>query len=1129
MNSDEETFRNEELADAYEVAWRDFLDRKAEEPPRLEDYLRDLSMRDVELVKRLRELEAEYARHERRDFVESPSVATANFPAGYEKVRELGRGAMGVVYEARQSAVKNRRVALKLILPATEQGGGRQDVDPGEAARRLGYEVEALTRLHHPNIVTVYEVGSHGGHPFFSMELIDGNSLKEFAAGKPMDSRRAAGLLAAVARAIQHAHDHRVFHRDLKPANILIDRTGKPYVVDFGLAKFAESKNATTKTNATPGTLYYMSPEQTDVNQVLTNRTDIFSLGVVLYELLAGRRPFEGQSILEVVQQICERAPTRPSSLVKKVPRDLETICLKCLRKEPGGRYASAAELADDLQSYLDGQPIKARPVGSLERLVKLARRRPLAASLVATIVLVGVVSGFGLYRAWDAAEKAREDTAKGLDRLETTVAEKYARLLEVSPRPDLRDVDTLRELAALPGDKIWRRFLEIDLETPARMGGLQGRADMLMTACVGMNSRRRKQAFDLLGSRLEDQSADDLVVLKCAKRLAQLEPEDGAQSSKVAAILMRQIAQARVREEVEELTSALTLVLGRMQPVSAQQVAAEAAELLLAKIDKSDPRANIDRHDPRVASWHSRSLAAVAVYMEPRRASLCLFAAMVVSLDASEYEALATGLTEVLLRMESGAAQELAGEIAGRFLREMQNTHVAKKLSSLAAGLAVAAARMERKAAQRHAGDSIRRIVDRMKKSELDDLRIIDEVNESELEDLPILAHSFAKLAAWTEVGATQKLAGKAADRFLDMMSDVEAVDAKFREGRGPLTNESYSRKQRLYAPIHMSRLMPGLAALLPLVEQKRAEELAASIDDRFLHRWNWAVTAGEGQFLLLEALGTVAERLEREAAQRLVGKWVKRSFDSMRREKNDNVVRSLVVGLGKLVNQTGPGPGQQLGSKDVQPITDLLDRTKGPYELSELATSLGASAGWMEQAVAERLVGKTAERLLVVILELGGVPNLTVDDGRKLLTLADGLGALAERMNPEQVTQLTDTLIGKGMRDLAIHIAGSLANQLEPQRSASLILAAMNTRHPDDWRRLGKHLAAVALRMDDQGLVDLLKDPCCVGEARAIILRALSRNYKQQFHSLWQFVEWAERDAPNLDLRSAPVPSGR
>ncbi len=310
----------------------------------------------------------------------------------YEILGEIAVGGMGLVYRARQRRL-NRLVALKVL----RSGSLASTADVG----RFQNEAEAVASLDHPHIVPIYEVGEQEGIHYFSMKLVEGGSLSNRVEAQAVGPRSAARLLAKVAVAVHHAHKSGILHRDLKPSNILIDENGEPLVADFGLSRRVEGDSELTQTGAVLGTPSYMAPEQaTGRKGVVTIATDVHGLGAVLYAILTGRPPFRGETPLETLQRVREHAPDPPSAICRDVDRDLETICLKCLEKEPGGRYPTALAVAEDLERFLEGRVIEARAVGPIERGWRRCRRRPrttamvVLASLLAAVALAGLEVG---------------------------------------------------------------------------------------------------------------------------------------------------------------------------------------------------------------------------------------------------------------------------------------------------------------------------------------------------------------------------------------------------------------------------------------------------------------------------------------------------------------------------------------------------------------------------------------------------------------------------------------------------------------------------------------------------------------------------------------------------------------
>jgi WD40 repeat protein/tRNA A-37 threonylcarbamoyl transferase component Bud32 len=317
---------------------------------------------------------------------------------GYEVLEELGRGGMGVVYKARQAKL-NRVVALKVLLAGAHAGAG-------DRARFRG-EAEAAARLQHPNIVQVFEVGEADGRPYLALEYAEGGSLAQRLRGSPLPAGEAAALVEVLARAVHAAHQKGVVHRDLKPGNVLLAADGTPKVTDFGLAKRLDAQTAHTQSGALLGTPDYMAPEQAE-GKAAGPAADTYALGAILYHLLTGRPPFPAATPLETLVRLRSEEPVSPATLQPRLPRDVVTVCLKCLAKEPAGRYASAAELADDLGRFLAGRPVLARPVGPWGRTVRWCRRRPAVALLLAALA-GSLVAGFAttLHYAAVAAGRA--------------------------------------------------------------------------------------------------------------------------------------------------------------------------------------------------------------------------------------------------------------------------------------------------------------------------------------------------------------------------------------------------------------------------------------------------------------------------------------------------------------------------------------------------------------------------------------------------------------------------------------------------------------------------------------------------------------------------------------------------
>jgi WD40 repeat protein/serine/threonine protein kinase len=370
----------------------------------------------------------------------SPDTSLPTIP-GYDVLEVLGRGGMGVVYKARQIGL-NRLVALKMILTGAHAGADNR--------RRFLIEAEAVARLHHPNIVQIHEIGEHDGQPYFSLEYCAGGSLADKLNGTPLPAVEAAPLVRTLALAIQAAHQAGVIHRDLKPANVLLQiadcrlqneqsqtklpaarsaicnlQSAIPMITDFGLAKKVDEAGQTA-TGAVMGTPSYMAPEQAGgSSKVIGPAADIYALGAILYECLTGRPPFRAANAVETILMVVGSDPVPPTQLAAKVPHDLETICLKCLEKDPARRYRAAADLADDLGRFLKGEPIRARPVGRAERTWRWCRRNPLVAGLLTLITLVVLVGAAAVLYELDRAVTAEGNEREKAGALQVALDEK--------------------------------------------------------------------------------------------------------------------------------------------------------------------------------------------------------------------------------------------------------------------------------------------------------------------------------------------------------------------------------------------------------------------------------------------------------------------------------------------------------------------------------------------------------------------------------------------------------------------------------------------------------------------------------------------------------------------------------
>jgi hypothetical protein len=735
--------RVDQVCDRFEAAWPD-PGQKAPRP-RIEDYLGDTPEPErAQLLAQLLGLELEYRRaagenpllwdYQARfpnhaevvqrvfttlDTVLPQPAAPApptnaaplpagQFPPGYEILDKVGRGGQADVYRARQHRPE-RVVALKVLR---EEG----QTEAGEL-ERFRREAGALARLQHPNIVQVFEVGEHQGKPFFSLEYCSGGNLDQYLRGTPLPPHEAAALVETLARAMHAAHQQQVVHRDLKPANVLLSpvtttgtdpEPGKdrlplssyvPKVTDFGLAKRLDDVAGPSVSGAIMGTPSYMAPEQAQGRSKEAGpAADVYALGAILYECVTGRPPFKSPTQLETLLQVLNEEPVPPRKLQPKVPRDLETICLKCLNKERAWRYATAEELAEDLHRFLEGKPIAARPVGRLERARMWARRKPLVASLLVAVAAAVLGTAVAAYFAIKArhALPTRSELAKNpqlllgwIDRMEPSEA--AAALAQAMA--ETTDLDTLRKLAQ----------------------HLSAVVDHLEPTDAAQAVAAVTQAM----VNTTDTSVLKSLAWILARVAARLEPNEASRvCSQAAAALASAMDKAPRLDVLTELASGMTELADRMEPEDAAAAIAQAmdrkmdqdtlrrlAQRLLVVAARLGPKdavvtltqATAKTTYPDAPRELGRILLVVAARLEPKGAApaaTTLTQAMAKITNPGALSELARVLAAVAARLEPKDAAQIAATLS-QAMTKTTNSHA---LPSLAEGLAAVADRLEPK-----------------------------------------------------------------------------------------------------------------------------------------------------------------------------------------------------------------------------------------------------------------------------------------------------------------------------------------------------------------------------------------------------------------------------------------------
>jgi hypothetical protein len=1078
---------------------------------------------------------------------EPAALCAAGPPAipGYEVLGVLGHGGMGVVYRARQIGA-NRVVALKMIR-AFEHASPTEQM-------RFQIETEAVARLQHPHIVQLYEVGEVRGQPFFSLEYCDGGTLTDLLKKQRPTPREAAQLIETLARAMHYAHLRGVVHRDLKPANVLLvgeERT--PKITDFGLAKRidAEARDV-SQSGAIMGTASYMAPEQAAGKVRDTGpAADVYALGALLYECLTGRPPFEGPQHLILVKVLSDEP--EPPSRRAPTPADLATICLKCLSKEPARRYASAADLADDLRRFQADEPILARPVGWIGRGMKWVRRRPVIAAL-STAVVVAMVAGTAVSLHFGLRAQAKEKEARdALGAVEETLAVGLLRPLgHLTTEKVLNpfELDALEYLASLPRerDRVRVLFLDRALRAPGTTGQLDRRLEEALIAAVGLRSDLREQVMEEAAARLEDAGTSREAKVVSARILAQLRCDKESLVLSTAAILEEDMMRSIHAMHLVAVSADLAIVAGKL-PV---EQAAALAERLVEQAEKS-----------RVSSpGAGRALSEV-------------FAAVADKVPAAQARTLAGRL--ITLARTGKLPPELPSKVA-----TAQAAHMATCFSGLAGKLPPELASKVATALAARIGEIAGKAA---------------EDKATELASLVYLSKHFAELAGKLPAGQAGKWAPQLAGRIVEVVARPPRDLFQSDEGKGFMTGlaalmgsidpedvreiidsserlEFFLRKEAgkqegfLLRGYH-SPIFAALAVNLP-VEQ--ASELAARIV--VLATWE---TDPFTLAALSVCLGSMVAKLPAEGASKhvveLAGRLLKRvpkkaqAFFGIDKELRVACILALARKvpaeqasmltrrLAELLKDTIPPTAQDVMVKCFAALEGKLHADQSGalagriVEIEEQWTDhWGDSPGMLDDegwscdpgsamvvkdvavrcfvALAGNLPAEQASKLGARIVERAA----TKSNAEQLAALCECFCALANKVPAEQA----DTLAGRivelaakkpslaSLRTLA-HALGSLPGRRKQGEVAGLILRLARLSHQDrTWKDGSISLHRLLSQVDSQTILDALKQPGCVGTTRADLLAHLSQRYNRPGATLWELIDYLREQAPELDLDS-------
>jgi hypothetical protein len=1069
----------------------------------------------------------------------------------YELLEVIARGGMGVVHKARQVSL-NRLVALKMIL--------KGELATPRDVERFRAEAEAAANLDHPHIVPIYEVGEHDGQQYYAMRYIEGTALTR----RPRaDARQEAGLIATVARAVHFAHQHGILHRDVKPSNILVDPAGTPFVTDFGLAKRVDADRSLTEPGALVGTPRYMAPEQAAGRKDLTVAADVYSLGVVLYERLTGQTPFDRATAPEILRQVLETEPPRPSSITPGLNRDLETICLKCLEKNPSKRYSSAEALADDLERWLRGEPILARPVGQAERAWRWCRRNPAVAALSASLVLAllaGTVFSvwFGL-RA-EAARKDANDRAEAESRerqraqqaeddLELTLARSLVRPLGVIPGVTEPEAEALWDLAQDSSDRLRVRFVEEATRRPLTARQLRDRAESALIAAVGLDPIKRKRVEEHLTERLQRPDLSKEHQAHLAMAALDLGDLESANVRMITNILL-QLAERKESEVSDYHIHDKLIIDNKLIECAKRLEPGEAARLLtqLLALHQKAPR-----------SWLlplAEVSVTVAGQLEPAEAApllkqfgQALSQELENATDAGhDVVTSAHALLALAERLEPAEAARLLNQTA-RKLTEKLTQGLVKTQGSKNVNL--------QHWAVVPLTQALIDVVKRLEPSDaapplMESARVLThgiETPEQPSYCRKALAEGLAAVSRQLQPPEVAPVLGQAADLLIlalekskshereDLAIGLAAIACQMEPSQGATVLSQALEKEKDEGA--REAMAQGLAAVAGRLDRSEANSRLGQAARVLAQALDKETVAWRREYQA-EGLAAVAGRWESPEARLLLRQAARTMVQAFDTETNRNAHTHLAHGLVALASHLEHAEAARMLERPARVLAQALDKERD----SDSGRALDAVARLLGPAEASKLCAPAIENLRPSIARSRDMAR-NYFFAQKGVWLESVAASLIQTLEPEHAYVLSKKLAQDicaseeanwhpGIPSSAaaigpVNLDAILTDAGQPALShrAAVVATAVGLAGGRPFAVLPTLPAAsepLPCRLSTQDLVELLKMPTCFDEARRVVLKHLGNRYGRTFASHWDFVRYAKEQRLDLDFTTPP-----